>query len=54
MGIKGVRRVEDNELRFLLDEDSICYGCRYYEDDENCITPQPCIEGRMNGYRMNG
>jgi len=46
--------VESDEPRFLLDEDSICYGCQYYIDEENCTTPEPCIQGHMNGYRMDG
>jgi len=46
--------MNDNEERFLLDEDSICYGCQYYSDDGGCDSQQSCIEGNMNGYRMDG
>ena len=58
-----------NEPRFLLDEDSICYGCQYYRSkreiihdhtdddfDENggcCDVHCICADGNMNGYRMN-
>lgn len=54
---------ESDEPRFSLEEDSICYGCEYYtgealdEDDvemNGCIVNQPCFEGNMNGYRMEG
>jgi hypothetical protein len=49
----------EDEPRFSLDPDSICYGCQYYTKDEdeegdNCTTPEPCIQGNMNGYRMDG
>jgi hypothetical protein len=42
------------EPRFQLDIDSVCYGCHYYAGEDICNTPQPCIEGSMNGYRMEG
>lgn len=58
------------EARFRLDEDSICYGCTYYENVEDveandiaeenisegeiCDCKEICIGGNMNGYRMNG
>jgi hypothetical protein len=54
------------EPRFLLDEDSICYGCTYYkhinntafdhtEDDCDeyggcCDVPCVCVCGNMNTY----
>lgn len=54
---------EDEEApRFLLDEDSICYGCFHYvgaEIDENgkeidgCSVKTMCVGGNMNGYRMD-
>jgi len=44
---------EGAEPRFMLDEDSICYGCKYYEGGD-CNPPEICIEGSMNGYRMDG
>jgi hypothetical protein len=44
---------EADEPRYFLDEDSICYGCPYYEED-GCEVPEPCIEGNMNSYRMEG
>lgn len=45
---------ESDEPRFLLDMDSICYGCHYFAgEDVECETPQPCVEGNMNGYRMD-
>jgi len=56
----------DNEPRFLLDEDSICYGCKLYvhiddadddyaedEIDKNggvCDTYYPCHNGDMNEF----
>jgi len=46
--------MDDDKLGFSLGEDSICYGCQYYSGDGGCDTPQPCVEGRMNGYRMDG
>jgi len=51
------RLVEADEPRFLLDPDSVCYGCQFYESglfDDECTTPEPCIQGNMNGYRMDG
>ena len=45
---------DSEEPRFLLDMDSVCYGCQYYTGEEICNTPQPCISGSMNGYRMDG
>jgi hypothetical protein len=46
---------ENKEPRFLLDMDSICYGCQYFVgENDDCKTPQPCIEGGMNGYRADG
>lgn len=43
------------EPRFLIEEDSICYGCPYFKDeDKECNPPDVCVEGSMNGYRMNG
>ncbi len=56
------------EARFRLDEDSTCYGCKYYkniddldeqvdEDDENeggiCTHKGICGDGIMNGYRID-
>lgn len=47
--------VNTDEERFLLDEDSICYGCKYFVvGEEGCSVPDICIEGSMNGYRMEG
>ena len=44
-----------DEPRFKLDMDSICYGCEYYNgEEEPCTTPEPCIQGSMNGYRLEG
>lgn len=54
MEVINGRIVEADEPRYLLEEDSVCYGCQYYDDNENCTTPQICIEGSMNGYRMEG
>lgn len=60
---------DTDEPRFLLDMDSICYGCKYYvsadEVDEAvsednvlcggvCDCNEPCYGGNMNGYRMEG
>lgn len=45
---------EAEELRFSLDTDNICYGCKYYDDEWECNPPELCIEGSMNGYRMEG
>lgn len=43
------------EARFLLDMDSLCYGCRYFNGGEDgCSTPNICVMGSMNGYRMDG
>lgn len=48
--VKEVEKVID-EPRFLLDGDSICYGCRYYiGGEEGCNTSNTCIEGSMNDY----
>lgn len=57
------------EPRFLLDPDSICYGCPNYKHiddvddsfsfddiDENggvCDCTEVCYEGSLNGYRMD-
>lgn len=53
------------EPRFLLDEDSVCYGCEYFigeveigipVPEENltcggtCDCNMPCIDGSMNDY----
>ena len=47
--------VEKDEPRFLLDDDSICYGCPYFVGgEEKCNSPKPCIEGQMNNYRQEG
>lgn len=43
-----------DEPRFKLDMDSICYGCEYYDEEEPCTPPEPCIQGSMNGYRAEG
>ena len=50
----GVKIYDNVEPKFLLDQDSICFGCKYFDGKENCRTPQLCIEGSMNGYRMEG
>ena len=47
--------VEADEPRYYLDEDSICYGCRYYiDEEEGCNPPEICAEGSLNSYRMEG
>jgi|LakMenEpi03Aug12_release.lakeMendotaPanAssembly.Ray.scaffolds.fasta_scaffold1326657_1 hypothetical protein len=52
--IEGFEPNED-EPKFALELDSICYGCKYFVgEDEDCTTPKPCIGGNMNGYRMDG
>ena len=54
------------EQRFLLDKDSICYGCSKYKNildsdveegeydmDEHkgvCTCKQPCVHGHLNDY----
>ena len=48
---------EPDEARFELEEDSVCYGCKYYTGtddggDTGCEVQQLCCEGSMNGYRM--
>lgn len=49
------RLIEADEPRFWLDDDSICYGCKYYIGGEDgCNPPDICIEGSVNGYRMDG
>lgn len=46
---------DTDEERFLLEEDSICYGCKYFIGGEDgCNPPNSCIEGSMNGYRVEG
>ncbi|MDD4378321.1 MAG: hypothetical protein PHH48_09315 [Eubacteriales bacterium] len=46
---------DGDEPRFLLDEDSICYGCQHYIDAEDGCNPlEICIEGNLNDYRMDG
>jgi len=40
-----------NRPSFLLEVDSLCYGCRYFVGtNENCSTPNPCFGGNMNTY----
>lgn len=63
LAIKALKTIEP---RFLLDKDSICYGCKYYisvddvdvpvpEDDVSCggvcDCNEPCFEGNLNEYR---
>lgn len=46
---KCLNKLKKYEPRFLLDPDSICYGCKYYLSDEiECNPPNICVEGSMN------
>lgn len=39
------------EPRFLLEEDSVCFGCKYFFGGEDgCNPPNICIEGSLNSY----
>ena len=40
------------EERFLLDEDSICYGCEFYRSEEQCNIDGICVEGSKNTYNI--
>lgn len=31
-----------------IDKDSICYGCQFVIDNENCNAPTICAEGHLN------
>ena len=54
MFVVNGKLIEKDEARFYLDEDSICYGCYYYAEDGGCDCIKDCVEGNMNGYRMEG
>lgn len=44
----------NEDERFLLDEDSICYGCQYYiGGEEGCNPPNICTEGSLNNFTKN-
>jgi len=64
------KSIKNNEPRFLLDKDSLCYGCQYYVSEYVigvpvpeelllcggiCDCNEPCDCGSMNKYlKENG
>lgn len=53
MELGGKKLINEVEPRYLLDKDSVCYGCQCYEPDEenDCSSPRLCINGNVNDYR---
>lgn len=65
--LAAVNKFMENEPRFMLDKESICYGCQYFKKVEDCggipavddiisggacDCANPCFEGSQNDYGL--
>lgn len=65
--LAAVNKFMENEPRFMLDKESICYGCPYFKKVEDCggipaiddivcggacDCVNPCFEGSQNDYGL--